>query len=39
MQTDIPLKPISTKDERIFVKLTLENGHQAWSSPMYFIAQ
>ncbi len=35
-QTNILLKPGPTKDERIFVKVTLENGHQAWSSPMYF---
>lgn len=33
----LPLKPIPKKDERIFIKITLENGHQAWSSPIYFI--
>ena len=38
-QTNIPLTPTPTQDERIFVKVTLENGHQAWSSPMYFIRQ
>jgi hypothetical protein len=36
-QTNIPLTPTPTQDERIFIKVTLENGHQAWSSPMYFI--
>jgi hypothetical protein len=36
-QTNIPLKPVPTQDERIFIKVTLENGHQVWSSPMYFI--
>jgi hypothetical protein len=36
-QTVIPLSPTLTQDERIFVKITLENGHQAFSSPMYFI--
>ncbi len=36
-KTTLPLKPISNKDERIYVKITLENGHHAWSSPMYFI--
>jgi hypothetical protein len=38
-QTDIPLTPTPIRDERIFIKVTLENGHQAWSSPMYFIRQ
>jgi hypothetical protein len=36
---DIPLKPEASKDESIFVKVTLENGHQAWSSPIYFIKE
>jgi hypothetical protein len=36
-QTDIPLKSGPARDDRIFVKVMLENGHQAWSSPMYFI--
>ncbi|TFG08335.1 MAG: DUF3604 domain-containing protein [Promethearchaeota archaeon] len=38
-QIDLPLKPIHSKDEKIFVRVTLENGHQAWSSPMYFFKQ
>ena len=36
---DIPLKPEASKDDKIFVKVTLENGHQAWSSPIYFIKE
>ncbi|MFX0072955.1 MAG: DUF3604 domain-containing protein [Candidatus Hermodarchaeota archaeon] len=36
-QIDIPLVPTPNQDDRIFVKITLENGHQAWSSPVYFI--
>ncbi len=38
-QTNILLTPIPTRDERIFVKVILENGHQAWSSPIYFIKE
>ncbi len=34
---DLPINPKINQDHRIFVKITLENGHQAWSSPIYFI--
>jgi hypothetical protein len=36
-QINIPLKPAPTQDDRIFIKVTMENGSQAWSNPMYFI--
>lgn len=29
--------PGLNKDDRLYVRVTLENGHQAWSSPIYFI--
>ncbi|MBD3256013.1 MAG: DUF3604 domain-containing protein [Candidatus Lokiarchaeota archaeon] len=36
---EIPLNPSKERDERIFVKVILEDGHQAWSSPMYFFTE
>ncbi len=38
VEKTLKLKPVPEKDERIYVKVTLENGHLAWSSPMYFIS-
>ncbi|MHA1688344.1 MAG: DUF3604 domain-containing protein, partial [Promethearchaeota archaeon] len=34
---ELPINPKINLDDKIFVKITLENGHQAWSSPIYFI--
>ena len=31
----LPIKLISNKQARIYVKVIQEDGHQAWSSPMY----
>ena len=30
-----PIKLISNKQSRIYIKVIQEDGHQAWSSPMY----
>ncbi len=35
----IPISPTTHQDECIFVKINFENGHQAWSSPIYFIRE
>ncbi|MHA1149800.1 MAG: DUF3604 domain-containing protein [Promethearchaeota archaeon] len=36
LERTVILAPTKEKDDRIYVKITLENGHQAWTSPMYF---
>ena len=37
IEKNYELTPTSEKDEIFHVRITLENGHQAWSSPIYFI--
>lgn len=32
----IPLSPSRSKEDRIYLKIYLESGHAAWTSPMYF---
>lgn len=37
IEKPVCLAPTKEKDDQIYVKVTLENGHQLWSSPIYFI--
>lgn len=37
LEREFLLTPDVDKEERFFVKVTLEDGHQAWSSPMYIL--
>ncbi|MBD3195773.1 MAG: DUF3604 domain-containing protein [Candidatus Lokiarchaeota archaeon] len=34
----LELNPNTKKDEQIWIRATFENGHQAWSSPIYIIS-
>jgi len=36
-ERDVEIDP--SGDNPVYVRVTLENGHQAWSSPIYFIPQ
>jgi hypothetical protein len=38
-QTSLLLAPTLNQEERMFIKVALENGHIAWSSPIYLINQ
>jgi len=35
INANLPIKLINNKEARIYVKVIQEDGHQAWSSPMY----
>ena len=36
---DFEVEPLNKEDDRFWVKITFENGHQAWSSPIYIIKE
>ena len=35
INANLPIKLIKNKEARVYVKVIQEDGHQAWSSPMY----
>ncbi len=39
IEKEFLLSPSRKQDDRFYVRITLENGHQAWSSPMYLIKE
>lgn len=36
-EKEVEINPSNNKDERFWIKITFEDGHQAWSSPIYII--
>ncbi|MFO7797999.1 MAG: DUF3604 domain-containing protein [Promethearchaeati archaeon] len=39
LEKHFEIDPLNREDDRFWIKITFENGHQAWSSPIYIIKE
>jgi len=39
LERHFEIDPMNREDDRFWIKITFENGHQAWSSPIYIIKE